>query len=590
MSNKGLENLKFLFKDSPDVLRLLDLRELDLAGLEADALIREQKNRKIFREPVNFYATGRTGAGKTSLGNRLLDTGGKPMVSHGYQDCTNSVQYFQLTSNLRYFDLPGAGSNENYENINRAALLIEQLEDDDEDIIPVTEFSIFDFSNHSNKGAVEREITVEEWESNKNQKDFSPDIILYVIAPHMQFLRPDRSYLRALLKSLKEHRSNNKVIFALNIHSKEGQPIPTPQNIEDVRTKVAEIYQKYYPGDTPLIAEIDSLKGTGFSRVADFMCRILPQNKIGNMKEVLRDELKESAKRERSRRYRQTLIYIASRLATYRVDVQIGKGVVEEAYAAVCDYGIRIFKEEDTSLEASRELYKIIDSFAAQAKISREEAIKITISDVEEREVTENEIVGYTPEYEDVEVPEQYIDYEEEKSGEKTATGATMAGTAGALLGTMLLGPIGTILGSALGAGLGGAAGASAGEKKAVVKDRTRIERRLVGVKEEREDVTKKIPYVVQRQKEVGTKYLQGGYPVVENLLAIGLGIESADLSQDLRNCFEDIVKAGQDQVRTMLSRYQDEINKLAESSDTPEKAKQAEKEIIKILEQTVMN
>lgn len=590
MSNAPLQNLQNLFQDRPDVLRMLDWRELDLRGLEAEALIREQKNRKIFPEPVNFYATGRTGAGKTSLGNRLLETGGTPMESHGYQDCTNSVQYFALTSNLQYFDLPGAGSNESYENINRAALLIKQLEDDDEDITPVTNFSILNYSNYSNNGKPEEKtITVEEWQSENSQKEVSPDIILYVVAPHMQFIRGDRKYLKALLKSLKNRHCNNKVIFALNIHSQEGQPIPTPQNIKDAKEKIAEIYQQYYPGKTPLIAEIDSLKGTGFSQVAKFMCQILPSNKIGNMEEVLQGELKESAKKERSRRYRQALIYIASRLATYQVDTPIGKGIIEEAYAAVCDYGIRIFKEEDIYVEASRELYEMIDSVAAQTKMSREVVIKVMISDVEEREVTENEIMGYTPEYEDVEVSEPYTEYEEKKSGENTATGATMGGTAGALLGTMVLGPMGTLLGSALGAGLGGAIGASP-KIEAVVRKRKRIEKRLVGVKEEREDVTKKIQKVVQKEQEVGTKYLQGGYPVVENLLAIGLGIESADLSQDLRNCFEELVKAGQERVRTYISRYQDQINQLAESSTTPEKAKQAEIEIIKILQQTVMN
>ena len=438
-------------------------------------------------------------------------------------------------------------------------MLIEQLEDDDEGITPVTNFPILDYSNYSNKGVngklVKKTTTVEQWKSEKNQEKVSPDIILYVVAPHMQFLRGDRKYLRALLESLKNRHSNNKVIFALNIHSQEGQQIPTPQNIEDARTKIAEIYEKYYPSETLLIAEIDSLKGTGFSQVAKFMCEILPDNKIGKMEEVLRSELKESAKKERSRRYRQALIYIASRLATYKVNTPIGKGIIEEAYAAVCDYGIRIFKEEEIYLTASRELDEMVDNFAAQTKISREEAIKIMVSDVE--------------------VLEQYI---EEENGINQSKLATIGGAStGAVLATMflgpLLGPVSTIAGTVAGAKLGEI-----------------IERRFVSPEKEREDVIKKVPQVVEKEQEVGTRYLQGGYPVVENLLAIGLGIESVDPSQDLRNCFEDLVKAAQERVRTYISRYQDQINRLAESSDTPEKAKQAEIEIIKILEQTVIN
>ncbi|MDZ8082491.1 MAG: GTPase [Nostoc sp. DcaGUA01] len=608
MSKTALQNLKFLFKDRPDVLRMLDLRELNLAGLESEVLIREQKNRKLFPEPVNFYATGRTGSGKTSLGNSLLDSGKTPMESHGHQDCTSSVQYFALTSNLRYFDLPGAGSDEDFENINRAALLIEQLQDPD--ITLINKFKLLDFSQYLNEGVKEETITVEQWQSDANQKYVSPDIILYVVAPHMLFIRGDKLYLRALLKSLKERSSSNKVIFALNIHRKDGTQIPTRENIEDARKNITEIYQKFYPGEIPLIVEIDSLKGIGISQVTDFMCRILPPNKIGNMQQVLRGELKEFAKKERSRRYRQALIYIASRLATYTVDIKIGRGVVEEAYAAVCDYGIRIFREEEACFEITRDLYEMVGNFAAEAKISREEAVKIIVSDVEEKEVTENVIKGYTPEYENVEVTYPVEVPSEVETGGNVAGrigGAFIGGLTGlgaftggvvavlAAGATITTGGLAAPLAASVIGGMvtGGAIGGRKRKKDATsepMKFVTKMEQRLVGMKEQREEVTKKVPYIVQKEQEVGKKYLQGGYPVVENLLAIGLGIENAQPSQDLQADFEDIVQAGKDQVQAMLSRYKQEINQLAESSSTPEKAQQAEEQIIKILKQAVMN
>lgn len=609
MSKTALQNLKFLFKDRPDVLRMLDLRELNLAGLESEALIREQKNRKLFPEPVNFYATGRTGSGKTSLGNSLLDSGKTPMESHGHQDCTSSVQYFALTSNLRYFDLPGAGSDEDFENINRAALLIEQLKDPDEDIKVISEFKILDFSQYLNEGVKEETITVKQWQSDENQKYVSPDIILYVVAPHTQFVRDDGRYLKALLKSLKK-RSSNKVIFALNIHHKNGTQIPTPENIEDARRIITEIYQNFYPRETPSIVKIDSLKGTGINQVTDLMCRILPPNKIGNMQQVLRGELKEFAKKERSRRYRQALIYIASRLATYTVDIKIGRGVVEEAYAAVCDYGIRIFREEEACFEITRDLYEMVGNFAAEAKISREEAVKIIVSDVEEKEVTENVIKGYTPEYENVEVTYPVEVPSEVETGGNVAGrigGAFIGGLTGlgaftggvvavlAAGATITTGGLAAPLAASVIGGMvtGGAIGGRKRKKDATsepMKFVTKMEQRLVGMKEQREEVTKKVPYIVQKEQEVGKKYLQGGYPVVENLLAIGLGIENAQPSQDLQADFEDIVQAGKDQVQAMLSHYKKEINQLAESSSTPEKAQQAEEQIIKILKQAVMN
>lgn len=585
----ALHSLKYLFQDRPEVLRMLDLREFDLAGLESEALIKALKERQFFPEPVNFYATGRTGAGKTSLGNSLVDSKETLMESHGYQDCTNSVQFFILKSNLRYFDLPGAGSNEEYENINRAALGMAQISDDDEDIAPVNQFDILRYSEGTNKPQ-KQEMKVEDWKSIHNQQQYSPDVILYVVAPHMQFIRDDKRYLKALLKSLKKHSDRNKVIFALNIHyTKEGTKKPTSQNIEDVRRIITEIYQQFYSDETPLIAEIESLKGTGISQVAEFICNILPENKIGHMQEALRSEFKDFGKKERSHRYRDTIIKIAARLATYTVDTQFGNGIVEEAYAAVCDYGLKIFREEDMYLQFSQEIYEVIGNYADQTKKLREEIIKTTVNDVEEKEVTESQIVGYTPEFEEVEVPVQATAKGENTGSRRMAIGGAIGAGFG-MLSSFLIGVSVPVLAPVLMASCGGL-GAFLGQKqRAELQEKaTRMEKRFVRAVEERKDITKKIPTVVQTEKEVGTRYLQGGFPVVKNLLSIGLAVESISASQDLLANFEVVLNSKQEQVQEMLGSYEEEINQLAESSTTPEKTKQAEEQIIEILQKAVI-
>ncbi len=618
MSNNPLHNLKMLFQNRPEVLRMLDARELDLAGLESQAYIQEQKKRKLYPEPVNFYATGRTGAGKTSLGNTLLDTGtGKPpMESHGHQDCTSSVQYFQLASNLRYFDLPGAGSKEQFENINRAALLIEQIAYEDEEIYPVSELKVLDFSQYETKGVQVENIAIQEWQCEQNQKFVGADVILYVVAAHMQFVRDDKHYLRALLKSQTERNQNQNIIFALNIHrTKDGQLKPTPQNLADARKFITEIYQQFYPNTVPHIVEIDSLKGTGINKITELICQILPSEKIGNMQQVLKDELKEFAKKERSYRYRKALIYIASRLATERVDTPLGKGILNEAYAAVCDYGISIFMEEDTRVELEKELYQLVDEFAAQTKTSRAKAIETMVDVVEYKQETEQQIVGWEHEYKDVEVPDVEIDYREKtqsrvetvdagRSPGRIAGGATVGSLAG--LGSLTVGIMGlaaagvTVATGGLavplvaavigGAVTGGAMGAKKQKKQVTVKEDviepivkkvTKMEKRLAGMKARKEEVTKQVPYTVQKLKKVGEEFIQGGYPVVENLLAIGLGIESANPSTDLQSNFEDVIKLGQQQVQANLSRYRDKINQLAENKEPDV----AEAQIIKILE-----
>ena len=44
-SPNPLANLKKIFHNRPEVLKMLDIRELDLESLESDAYIREQKKK-----------------------------------------------------------------------------------------------------------------------------------------------------------------------------------------------------------------------------------------------------------------------------------------------------------------------------------------------------------------------------------------------------------------------------------------------------------------------------------------------------------------------------------------------------------------
>ncbi|MFB2917242.1 GTPase [Aerosakkonema funiforme] len=569
MSSQALENLKILFQDCPEVLRMLDLRELDQSNLTDQQLREEMKKRKLYPEPINFYATGRTGAGKTSLGNSLLGSG--IMESTGRQDCTSGIQYFAMASNLRYFDLPGGGSNEEFENINRVALLIPQLEDEKE----VNEFIVFDFSDHAATGQVSsQKVTVTEWQSVENQKYVSPDLILYVLAPHGQFLREDKKYLRALLKSQKARRGENRVIFALNIHrNRDGSLKPTPQNIEDARKGITEVYQEIYSG-TPPIVKIDSLRGEGINQITELICEILPPEKIGNMRQVLREELKQFAEAERSRRYREALIYIASRLATYTVDTQFGnQSLLKEAYAAICSYGIKIFREEDVIAQAEKELADEVSKVAEESKQKRQKVITEKENITERREEKQTKITS-VPEYDWEKITDTETDYIEiEQTRLVTDSIRRKNPVARFLFGEY--------------------------KKQEVLKNETimkpikrtveRLEKRLVGMREEREEIgTGKYYDVVvgQRDKEVGKKALQGGYDVIEDLLAIGLGIELADAQKDLRTCFETIVKSGRVQVQMMISRYKEQINQLVESSPPD----QAEDVIIRILEKVLIS
>src|SRR5947207_3393365 len=76
---------------------------------------------------LHVVATGRTGSGKTTIGNRLL--GVDYFLSHGGQDCTREVNLVRFPGGLSYADLPGACSDDQLENFNRVSLGLAQVPD-----------------------------------------------------------------------------------------------------------------------------------------------------------------------------------------------------------------------------------------------------------------------------------------------------------------------------------------------------------------------------------------------------------------------------------------------------------------------------
>ncbi|HBE21199.1 MAG TPA: hypothetical protein DEG17_09300 [Cyanobacteria bacterium UBA11149] len=611
MAQTALQTLKFIFSDRPDVLKLLDIRELDLEGRVDAEFVQAQSKRELFPEPVNFYATGRTSAGKTTLATTFIDPNQElaetikaVLPRTGKTDCTWMTVFFQMRSNLRYFDLPGAGGcNETYENINRATLLLPQIDDEDEGLKPINEFELWNLSDYSTtKKVVKRVVSVTEWQAKENQQNVKPDIILYVVAPHRGFVREDGKYLRSLLRQQAKQSNKNKVIFALNIfYNSDGSQITTRENIEDSRQQIEKIFQEFYPNVPVPIVEVNCSTGTGVNKITELMCQMLPDNKIGNMGQVLQDELKSFAKKERSRRYRKALIYIASRLATCVVDQKLGdQDLLNEAYMAVADYGIRVFREEDARLEAEKELNDMIDSFAKQAKISRQEAIKKFVPDIEEDTVMESTVVGFKPKFKNVTIEEEVPDFYQET--ERVKRSAIARGSLGIVEGVVQVAasPISFIQGivsafggmkeeDILGNKIHEQFDRDAYRNENLIKPTTRkvkrIQQSLDDIETIRQDVPKKIQKIVQKEQVVGQKSLQGGYPVVETILAIGLGIENSNSQTDV-NDFEAIVNNGKSQVQALLGRFTDQINQLAVNYEP----KQAEVNILKILEGALLN
>src|SRR5438045_415156 len=85
-----LDALKAVFYDQPDLLTIVTLGDLESQELRS---IFSQTS-EVFAACINQYVVGRTGAGKTSLGNWLFEK--QVMSSTGYMDCTTAIGLIRL--------------------------------------------------------------------------------------------------------------------------------------------------------------------------------------------------------------------------------------------------------------------------------------------------------------------------------------------------------------------------------------------------------------------------------------------------------------------------------------------------------------
>lgn len=604
----SLDVLKGLFDDQPDALTVFDLE-----SISSEYLKKRIREGKLFASPIKMWVTGRTGAGKTSLGNSLLDL--KIMKSTGYMDCTDFVGFFKLGENLCYFDVPGYASDGNYENINRVALLMEQIEDPFSDppaeIMQATDtFEVKDFSNCANrkdKPKVEA-VTVEQWRSAEKQKEVSPDVIIYVNAPDKQFLQPDTQYLHQILKTWKERKRPCIVIPALNIFVRDGKVLPTAQNIEDARSKITRIYQFAYKNEwVPPIVEINALEGKGIEQLTELICKILPQEKVGNMQQVLREDLKQYAENEHTNRYYRTLSLIAGRLARHTVDKRLhGQNLLQAAATAISAYGVMTFKNAEELADIRGQMDSIYEEVelvegSQQKAITRKRDVKgkkditrikpkteqVEVEDVSWRPETRTKTVQREVWVQEArkETLEKQIQVPEEETREVKRSGF-LGGFIDGLVGKkrethtvyrtrtvaqdeMVLTPTKRII----------------DEEQSytdwVQETKKRTETRITGYEEEVIDTVDVV--VAQVDEVVGTEYLKGGYPAIKVLLGLGLGVKHYCSSQNPSPNWAASMQQGELLIERKLKPVQAKIEQLVNDP-------RGERPLIQLLEHALVS
>lgn len=603
----SLEVLRGLFSDKPEALKVFDLQSLESQYLK-DKL---RNSGELFADAINLWVTGRTGAGKTSLGNSLLDS--VVMKSNGFQDCTDFIGYFRLASNLRFWDTPGIASNINYENINRTALMMEQLPGNKfsrPPVIPLKDSDyllIKDFSKCISPGIKpeEENVKVGKWRSQM-QEDLQPDVILYVMAPHMKFLDPDRQYLGELLQTWKCLKESGKciVIPVLNVFRKDdGTIVPTSQEMIYARREIPEVYKAVFDGENfPPIVEVNSKTGEGIPQITELICQILPPEKIGGLGQVLQADLKQYAERERIDRYYKTLSLIAGRLARYTVDKKLeGQSLFQAAASAICAYGVMTFKSLDAIADIKTQFDSVVEQ-VEQVEQARREDITTKENVMGTKDITrvkpkeeqvEVEYTEWRPEKKTDTIEEEvYVPVSKTKNLKKTVLvpGKVQVNKERSWLGKLWTGEdyYTTEEDGYIERTVNEEVEVVQSEKRTVKKNVTttewvqetkkKLETRVVGYEEEVVDTVQVV--VAQVDKVVGTKHLAGGYPAIKFLLGLGLGIQN--YCSNTNGAWSASIQQGELLAERKLVPYKSRIEQLV---DDP----QAEEKLIQILERALI-
>jgi hypothetical protein len=552
--------LRRIFADQPDLLRIVTLQ--DIQSQETLDSLRERAD--LLRDQVNLYVVGRTGAGKTSLGNRLF--GAEAMASTGYMDCTDAVGWLRLKSKLWYFDTPGAGSDENYENVTRLALRLRQIED----VERKTGVTLRDYSDASVTrdgvvtGVEESRLTDVEW-TEQITGTCAPDVMIFVISPHMHFIRDDKAFLRDVLREY-----GAKVVVALNIWQRDGVRLPTPQNLHDARKGVEAVYAGLYPDGSlrPRFVELDALTGSGIHELTIEICEVVPQEKLGRIESVLTGDLKEHAKNERSRRFRETVNRIAARLALHRVDQRAGEeNVVRVIAAGLVHLGVLTFQSPHLVVD-------LTDQFAASVdeQVRRIRAVRTKEHKSKEAQTVQHDII----------VKEPIFDYVETESVEKRTIEREIveARSSGAWAAIKAMGGAAVDHTLAIGQGKRAHDRARSRMLDRMVTTDTRTETETVDVPVRKieqqiagynERVVDTVTKVVGYTERVFTEALRGGLPAIGFLVALGRAVERYCSESGTHALIQQLMEQEQQDVELVLDRLRDEIKPLVDRGASAE-------------------
>ncbi|MFD4570925.1 GTPase [Streptomyces sp. NPDC058417] len=510
----ALDLLKAIFHDKPQLLRAVTLGDLEGQGVLSEV----RTHARLFGDPVYQFTVGRTQAGKSTLGNLLF--GADAMRVTGRQDTTKEVGVLPMRSDLYFFDTPGAGSDEKYENYARLALGLPQIDDDGD---TVSSFELWNFGearveDGGTVGVQRRTITADRWEEDF-AGPYPPDVLVYVVDAVKGFIRPDRTYLRHILE-----RYGDKVVIALNWF--EGRTTRT--EVDNVRTQIEMVYDTVFgSAAAPRFVEFNARTGTGVHDLTRALCQVIAPEKLGGIQAVLDGDLKEHARVERGLHYRRTVHRIAARLALNTVGQDLGgKDLIAVAAGGISQLGVLTFEAEEAASALRGELAALAEREARAVRAERTETLT-----TKEAMTQQRDIVVHEPKFENEVVKKKHKQKITREVEEVTGKGLWDVVKVYAKSGYDQLENL--------------VDGGSVQDRE---KIRARARRDSVHTTTRQVEEEIEVPVTEVRQKlagyekrvidtvtevvgfterAVGTHSLQGGLPVIQLLLGVGAGVEA---------------------------------------------------------------
>ncbi|MFJ6983315.1 MULTISPECIES: hypothetical protein [unclassified Streptomyces] len=234
---------------------LLPVDEPSLGAVRARFLRERLSQGRAGRTPLpRLVSTGRTGSGKSTLGNLLVGCDDL-LRSTGRHDCTDAAHVLRFPRGLSYVDLPGVAGDDRLENFNRVALGMAQ--------VPqwplVREMRVFDYEERRCTG--ERTHPAAGFPADL----LRPDLVLYLIAPHQGLGRAEKPYVKDLLRAV----GSERVLFVLNLfHGPDGRRTATPQDLTETRANLDRWHREVGLAlDSSRLVPMDCRSGAGLAEL-----------------------------------------------------------------------------------------------------------------------------------------------------------------------------------------------------------------------------------------------------------------------------------------------------------------------------------